>query len=81
MINLADRQDENLSSIVNQMKMELSKDCPDDDILQDLWRKSFNIRRLCVRELGIEEILERFPGYHRPEMVRKIEIYLQTCFS
>lgn len=52
------------------MKAELLKDNPDDDILHDLWRQSFNIRRLCIRELSIDEILERFPGYRIPEMVR-----------
>jgi hypothetical protein len=38
-----------------------------------LWRQSFNIRRLCIRELPIDEILNRFPGYHRPELVRLID--------
>ena len=70
LINLADRQNENLLSLANLMKAELLKDNPDDDTLHDLWRQSFNIRRLCVCELSIDEILERFPGYCIPEMVR-----------
>jgi hypothetical protein len=51
------------------MKMELLKDNPDNDLLHDLWKQSFNIRRLCIRELKIDEVLERFPGYRRSEIV------------
>ncbi|CAF1935955.1 unnamed protein product, partial [Rotaria magnacalcarata] len=69
MINLADKQNENLLSIVNNMNIELLKDNPDNDILNDLWGQSFNIRGLCVRELSIDEILERFPAYRRPELI------------
>ncbi|CAF4580412.1 unnamed protein product [Rotaria socialis] len=69
MINLADKQNENLLSIVNNMNMELLKDKPDNDTLNDLWAQSFNIRRLCIRELSIDEILERFPAYRRPELI------------
>lgn len=54
------------------MKVVLLKDDPDHDMLHNLWRQSFNIRRLCIRELTIDEILERFPGYRLPEMVRAI---------
>ncbi|CAF4506679.1 unnamed protein product, partial [Rotaria magnacalcarata] len=68
MINLTDKQNENLLSIVNNMNMELLKDKPDNDTLNDLWTQSFNIRRLCIRELSIDEILERFPAYRRPEL-------------
>ncbi|CAF3973258.1 unnamed protein product [Rotaria magnacalcarata] len=49
--------------------MELLKDNPDNDTLNDLWTQSFNIRRLCIRELSIDEILQRFPGYCRPELI------------
>ncbi|CAF2728490.1 unnamed protein product [Rotaria sp. Silwood2] len=70
MINLSNKENENLLSIVNQMKMELLKDDPNNDLLHDLWRQSFNIRSLCIHELSIIEILERFPGYRRPEMIR-----------
>ncbi|CAF1498990.1 unnamed protein product, partial [Didymodactylos carnosus] len=63
MINLADQENKNLLSVGDQMKMELLKDDPDHDMLHNLWRQSFNIRRLCIRELTIYEILERFPGY------------------
>ncbi|CAF5056525.1 unnamed protein product, partial [Rotaria socialis] len=63
---------ENLLSIVNNMNIELLKDNPDNDILNDLWGQSFNIRRLCVHELSIDEILERFPVYRCPELVRVI---------
>lgn len=51
------------------MKAELLKENPNHDALHDLWRQSFNIRRLCIRELSTDEILERFPGYRIPEMV------------
>ena len=70
MINSSDKENENLLSIVNQMKMELLKDDPSNDLLRDLWRQSFNARRLCIHELSIIELLERFPGYRRPEIVR-----------
>jgi hypothetical protein len=70
LINVLDRSDENLLPIIDQMKVELLKDVPDYDTLIDLWKQSFNIRRLCVRELPIDQILERFPGYRRPELVR-----------
>lgn len=69
LINLADRQNEHLLLLVNQMKTELLKENPNHDVLHDLWRQSFNIRRLCIRELSTDEILERFPGYQIPEMV------------
>ncbi|CAF1297592.1 unnamed protein product [Adineta steineri] len=69
LINLADRQNEHLLAIVNQMNTELLKDDPNNDLLRDLWIQSFNIRRLCIRELDIVEILERFPGYRRSEMI------------
>ncbi|CAF4370439.1 unnamed protein product, partial [Adineta steineri] len=68
LINLADRQNEHLLAIVNQMNTELLKDDPNNDLLRDLWIQSFNIRRLCIRELDIVEILERFPGYRCSEM-------------
>ncbi len=55
------------------MKSELAKDDVDINFFYDLWKKSFNIRRLCIRELEIAEVLERFPGYRHPEMVRIIE--------
>ncbi|CAF5114811.1 unnamed protein product, partial [Rotaria magnacalcarata] len=42
MINLTDKQNENLLSIVNNMNMELLKDKPDNDTLNDLWTQSFN---------------------------------------
>ncbi|CAF3626221.1 unnamed protein product [Rotaria socialis] len=51
MINLADKQNENLLSIVNNMNMELLKNNPDNDTLNDLWGQSFNIPRLYIREL------------------------------
>lgn len=66
---MADRQNENLLSIVDQMKLELLKDDPDLNMFHNLWQQSFNIRRLCIRDLTIPEILERFPGYHFSEMV------------
>lgn len=78
LINLSDRQNANLSSLANLMKAELLKDNPDDNILHDIWRQSFNIRSLCVRELSIDEILERFPGYRIPEMVRTTGYKLLT---
>jgi hypothetical protein len=59
--------------MINQMKIESLKDDIDINLFYDHWRKSFNIRRLCIRELQIDEVLERFPGYRRPEMVRTIE--------
>ena len=59
--------------MVNQMKLELAKDDVDINLFYDLWKKSFNIRRLCIRELEIAEVLERFPGYCHPDMVRIIE--------
>ena len=65
MINLADKQNEDFLVMVNQMKRELLKDDPDNDLLHNLWKQSFSIRRLCIRELGIDEILERFPDYCR----------------
>ncbi|CAF3060653.1 unnamed protein product [Rotaria sp. Silwood2] len=68
-INLNDNHDENLSSLVNQMKIELLKDDPDTDILHNIWRQSFNIRRLHVRQLPIDELLSRFPGYRRPDLL------------
>ncbi|CAF1163253.1 unnamed protein product [Adineta steineri] len=69
LINLTDQQNEHLSAMVNQMNTELLKDDPNNDLLRDLWIQSFNIRRLCIRELDIVEILERFPGYRRSEMI------------
>lgn len=54
------------------MKMELLKDNPDNNILDNLWRQSFNIRRLHVRELSTDELLERFPGYRCADLVRYI---------
>lgn len=54
------------------MKIELLKDNPDTNILHDLWRQSFNIRRLHVREIPLEELLERFPGYRHADLVRNI---------
>ncbi|CAF2958839.1 unnamed protein product, partial [Rotaria sp. Silwood2] len=76
LINLADRQNENLLVIVNQMKMELLKDDSNNDLLHDLWKQSFNIRRLCIRELEIDEILERFPGYRHSELISIIDYVL-----
>ncbi len=73
MINLADQEKENLVSIVDQMKIEFLKDDPDLDMLHNLWQQSFNIRRLCIRELTVTEILERFPGYRLPRMVSVAE--------
>ncbi|CAF1622806.1 unnamed protein product [Rotaria magnacalcarata] len=63
-INLNDRQNENFSSLVNQMEIELLKDNPDNNIFHNLWSQAFNIRRLHVSEL-----LERFPGYHRADLL------------
>ncbi|CAF4311838.1 unnamed protein product, partial [Rotaria magnacalcarata] len=37
-------------------------------MFHNLWQQSFNIRRLCIRDLTVPEILERFPGYHLSEM-------------
>ncbi len=54
------------------MKIELHKDNPDENFLHDLWRQSFNIRRLHVRELPVNQLLERFPGYRRADMVSDI---------
>ena len=54
------------------MKIELLKDNPNTSILHNLWRQTFNIRRLHVRELPIGELLERFPGYRRADLVRDI---------
>ncbi|CAF4733600.1 unnamed protein product, partial [Rotaria sp. Silwood2] len=50
------------------MKLELLKDDPDLDIFHNLWQQSFNIRRLCIHDLIVTEILERFPGYRLSEM-------------
>lgn len=54
------------------MKIELLKDDPDHDILHNIWKQSFNIRRLHVRQLPIDELLNRFPGYRRLDLVRDI---------
>ncbi|CAF3350558.1 unnamed protein product [Rotaria sp. Silwood2] len=54
------------------MKLELLKDDPDLDIFHNLWQQSFNIRRLCIHDLIVTEILERFPGYRLSEMNVKI---------
>jgi len=54
------------------MKVELLKDNPDNNILHDIWRQSFNIRRLHVRQLPIDELLSRFPGYRRSDLVSDI---------
>ncbi|CAF4292974.1 unnamed protein product [Rotaria sp. Silwood2] len=56
--------------------MELLKDDPNNYLLHDLWKQSYNIRRLCIRELEIDEILERLPGYCRSEMVSIIDCTL-----
>lgn len=56
------------------MKLELFKDDPDLDLCHNLWKKSFNIRRLCIRDLTVSEIIERFPGYRRSEMVSILQI-------
>ena len=56
--------------MVDQMKNELDKDHPDNNLLRHLWIQSFNTGRLCIQESKINVILEHFPGYHRPEMVR-----------
>ncbi|CAF4808891.1 unnamed protein product [Rotaria socialis] len=53
-INLADQENASLLSMVDQMKNELDKDYPDNNLLRHLWIQSFNTRRLC---------------YHRPEMI------------
>ncbi|CAF4412038.1 unnamed protein product [Rotaria socialis] len=68
-INLADQENASLLSMVDQMKNELDKDYPDNNLLRHLWIQSFNTRRLCIRESKINVILERFPGYPRPEMI------------
>ncbi|CAF4312263.1 unnamed protein product, partial [Rotaria sp. Silwood2] len=71
-ISMADRQNENVLSIVDQMQLELLKDDPDLDIFHNLWQQSFNIGRLCIHDLTVTEILERFPGYRLSEMNVKI---------
>ncbi|CAF4021138.1 unnamed protein product [Rotaria sp. Silwood2] len=68
-ISITDGQNENLLSIVDQRKLELLKDNPDLDMFHNLWQQSFNIRRLCIRDLTATEILERFPGYRLSEMI------------
>jgi hypothetical protein len=55
------------------MKSELLKGNPDLDMLHSLWQQSFNICRLCIRELTVIEILERFPGYRLSELVGAID--------
>ncbi len=74
MINLDDRENENLLSVVDQMKIELLKDDPNLDMLHNLWR-------WCVRELTVPEILERFPGYRLSEMVSAIDNSLLRMLS
>lgn len=81
MINLSNKENENLLPIVNQMKMELLNDDPDNDLIHDLWRQSFNIRRLCIHELSIAEILDRFPGYRRSDMVRDFILYYYISYK
>lgn len=76
MINMGDQQNEHLLSMVDQMKLELIKNDVDMNRFRLLWTKTFNIRRLFIRESQINEILERFPGYHRPEMVK---IFSHRC--
>ena len=80
MIHLTDRENANLSSVVDQMKLEVLKNDPDLDMLHNLWQQSFNIRRLCVRELTITEIMERFPGYRLPALVSAIDNGLTNMF-
>jgi hypothetical protein len=80
MINFADQENKNLLSVVDQMKTELLNDDPDHDMLHNLWRQSFNIRRLCIRELTVTEILERFPGYRLSEMVSAVDNNLLRIF-
>ena len=81
MINLPDRQNEDSLAMVNQMKIELLEDDPDNDLLHNVWKQSFSIRRLCIRELRINEILEHFPGYCRAEMVSIIDHISINIFS
>ena len=81
MINLADGQNDSILSTVDQMKMEMVKDNPDYDILNILWRKSYNIRRSCIRELAVTEVLERFPAYRLAQMVGFINNLLLKMFS
>ncbi|CAF1244530.1 unnamed protein product [Rotaria sordida] len=48
---------------------QLLKDDPNNDMLHNSWRQSFNIRHLCVRELTIDEVLKRFTDYRRPATI------------
>ncbi|CAF1293238.1 unnamed protein product [Rotaria sordida] len=68
-INLTDVQNENLLSLANQMKIELRRDNPDNNVLHKLWRQSFNTRRIHVRELPIDQLLEQYPGYHSADLL------------
>ncbi|CAF4207787.1 unnamed protein product, partial [Rotaria sordida] len=68
-INLNDVQNENLLSLANQMKTELRRDNPDSNVLHKLWRQSFNTRRIHVRELPIDQLLEQHPGYPRADLL------------
>ncbi|CAF1348898.1 unnamed protein product [Rotaria sordida] len=67
--NLTDVQNENLLSLANQMKIELRRDNPDNNVLHKLWRQSFNTRRIHVRELPIDQLLEQYPGYHSADLL------------
>lgn len=62
------------------MQSELLKEDFDLEKLHHLWQQSFNIRRLCVRELTVPELLERFPGYRISELVSVISNVLISVF-
>ncbi|CAF3847856.1 unnamed protein product, partial [Rotaria sp. Silwood1] len=68
-INLNDVQNEYLLPLTDQMKIELRRDNPDNNVLHKLWRQSFNTRRLHVRELPIDQLLEQYPGYRRADLL------------
>ena len=40
------------------------------DELNTLWKKTFGYRRLFIRLHTTNEILEKFPGYTYPELVK-----------
>ncbi len=63
-----------------QNKMEKLRDASSIDINTrlDLWRDTVHLRRKTIRDRSTAQILEEFPGYSEPVLVR---LFDTCCFD
>ncbi|CAF0880050.1 unnamed protein product, partial [Didymodactylos carnosus] len=68
-MNDCNNDEDGMEKVIQTIKDELKEKDWDSELVIRLWRKSFQHRRLYVRDHPIAEVLEKYPGFGIPDLI------------